>query len=131
MPYLSSRDRLPRFFWICLGLALLPIGVGIGVLLVKSSNLQYQHDRVGTLNIDTARKIKQASNNTEYANKVLLSEIEELKRKVDLVVEGDRSDDPVIQSVATELQQLQPVVNEVERNNELLNEIVETQINLP
>lgn len=127
MPYYKTSNRdLPRFFWICIGLALLPISIGVTILLIRSSQLQITSDRGDTITIDTARKIKQVSNDSEYANKVLLAEIEDLKNKVNLIIERDRNTDPVLQSVATELELLQPVVKEVEKNNERLNEVIDS-----
>lgn len=129
MPYHKlSSNKLPNAFWVCLGIALLPIGAGIGILLFKSSNLQFESDRGYALTIDTASKIKRASNDSEYANKVLLAEINDLKSKIDLIVETDRPSDPVLQAVKSELEQLQPVVKEVENYSNKLSEIVDNEI---
>lgn len=129
MPYYKTPSKgIPRFFWICVGLALLQLSIGVTMLLVRSSQLQYQGLNGKTLTIDTARKIKQVSNNSEYANKVLLSEIKELKTKVDSIANSDRIGDPVIQAVATELEQLQPVANEVENYSNQLSVLVDREI---
>ena len=129
MPYRKYiLNRIPSVFWLCLGLALLPIGIGLGTLLVKSSNLQLKSDRGMTMTIDTAYKIKRASNDSEYANKVLLTEINDLKSRINLIIETERPTDPVLQAVATELEQLQPVATEVETSSNRLSEIVDNEI---
>lgn len=119
--------KIPPQFWLCLGLALLPIGFGIGTVLVKSSEVSLTNSNGETsITIDTAQKIKKASNNTEYANDKLATEIAQIKETLEFFINNDTTPDPVLQTVKKDLEELEPTVKEIERNNEELKEIVES-----
>lgn len=119
-------NKIPRSFWTCLGVSLLPISFGIGYVLSQSSGVKYSNNDGGTsITIDTAKKIKKASNDTEYANKKLAQEIEQALATLEFFLNSNTTPDPVLQTVKDDIEKLQPVVNEIDRSNEELKEAVE------
>ena len=119
-------NNIPKSFWTCLGISLLPLSIGIGYVLSQSSGVKYNNDSSGTsITIDTAKKIKKASNDTEYANKKLAREIEQIKDTLEFFINSDTTNDPVLRTVKDDIEKLQPVVDEIDRSNEELKEAVE------
>ena len=119
-------NKIPKSFWTCFGISLLPISFGIGYILSQSSGVKLAQSPSGTsITIDTAKKIKKASNDAEYANKKLAEEIEQIKATLEFFINSDTTPDPVLQTVKDDIEKLQPVVNEIDRSNEELKEAVE------
>lgn len=119
-------NKIPKSFWTCLGISLLPVSFGIGYVLSQSSGVKYSNSDDGTsITIDTASRIKKASNDAEYANKKLAQEIAQIKTTLEFFIESDTTPDPVLQTVKEDIEKLQPVVNEIEKSNESVREAVE------
>lgn len=118
-------NKIPKSFWTCLGLSLLPISFGIGYVLSQSSGVEYSNNDAGTsITIDTASRIKKASNDTEYANKKLATEIEQIKTTLEFFINNSPTSDPILKTVKNDIEQLEPVVKEIDRSNEELKEAV-------
>lgn len=122
----SILDKLPKAFWVCIGISFLPIGFGIGYVLTKSSGVEYVNSNEGTsITIDTASKIKKASNDTEYANEVLRQKIWAIEETLEFLIINEEYPDPILKAVKEEVEELEPVVKEIDRSNEELQEAVE------
>ena len=119
-------NKIPKTFWACLGISLLPVSFGVGYIISQSSGVKYTRGNDGTsITIDTASKIKKASNDTEYANKKLTQEIEQIKETLDFFITNNTTDDPILQTIKDDIEELEPVVKEIDRSNSQLQEVVE------
>lgn len=122
MPY--EYNSIPKSFWYFIGIAVVPIGIGIGALLLKTSQLEYTNKEGEILSIESKKDIKQASNNTQYANKVLLERITSLENTIDYFVKSQPVPDPTLQIIQQNVEQITPVIEELEKSNEELQEAV-------
>lgn len=119
-------NKIPKTFWACLGLSLLPVSFGIGFILSQSSEVEYTRDNEGTsITIDTAKKIKKASNDTEYANEVLRQKLNAIEETLEFLIKSDTTPDPVLETIKKDIEELEPVVKEIDRSNEELQEVAE------
>lgn len=122
-------SKIPSYFWICLGIGFVPIGLGIGIALSRSSGVSVQSDTLKTsIAISTAKKIEESQNNTEYANEKLAQEIAQIKETLEFFINNDTTPDPILQTVKKDIEQLEPTIKEIERNNEKLKEVVEEDL---
>ena len=120
MPY--KYHSIPKSFWVFLGIALLPVGYGIGALLIFSSELQYTNNRGDTLSIESTEKIRRASNDTEYANKVLAQKISSLENTLDFFLKNQTDRDPTLEIIQENVEQIAPIIEEIEKSNLELQE---------
>ena len=106
------------------GIALLPVGYGIGALLVKTSQLEYTNNKGDTLSIESTEKIRRASNDTEYANKVLAEKISSLENTINYFLENQNQRDPTLEIIQENVEQIAPVIEEIDKSNLQLQEAV-------
>lgn len=119
-------NKIPKTFWACLGISLLPVSFGVGYIISQSSGVEYTRGNDGTsITIDTASKIKKASNDTEYANEVLKTKINAIEETLEFLIVNDTTPDPVLQTIKKDIEELEPVVKEIDRSNEELQEVAE------
>jgi hypothetical protein len=122
MPY--KYHNIPKSFWVFLGIALLPVGYGLGSLLLKTSELQFTNNRGDTLSIESTAKIRRATNDTEYANKVLAQKILTLENQIDFFLKNQQRRDPTLEIIQENVEAIAPVIEEIEKSNQELQEAV-------
>jgi TolA-binding protein len=116
---ISLLDKIPEKSWIilayCLGIGFCFLCAAAGIIIVRSSNITYS-DRDTQINLSSDR-VKEISNDVEYANNQLEQKLQELEEQVDRLQREEA------QPLAEAIKQLKPVAKEIEKSNEELKEI--------
>ena len=119
--------KIPEKIWSLLaifgGISLVILSGSVGLVVIRASNLSYSNGKTN-INID-AKKVKAASNNTEYTVNVLEEKIKTLNQKIE---QFEGSNNPEVREVVESVREIEPVVQELERNNEQLIQAVEKAV---
>ena len=104
------------------------MGFGIGALLVKTSDsLNIPTIRVILYLLRVQSKIRRASNDTEYANKVLAQENIIFRKYYRLLVRRTNPQGaiPTLEIIQENVEAIAPIIEEIEKSNLQLQEAVE------
>lgn len=116
-------QELPTKFWVVTGIVttsfVLPIGIGVSSVLIKSSSLNVEKGDI-KININAVKKV---ANDNIYANRILEQRIKILEQEINNLTEYSNS--PFSSRVESAFEELKPTVNESVQSSEKLQELIE------
>lgn len=115
MEFLSKiPDKAYTILAYFFGIGFSLVCAAAGVIIIRSSNFTYV-DKDTQINLSSDR-VKQISNNTEYANNQLLEKIESLEIEINQL-QGEE-----VKPLKEKVEELRPVAKEIAKSNQELKE---------